>query len=117
MDCFEHPLLRLQMRLKDDAAAILEQLKRYVFKSVIGTPKMRTLEHKGQRVISELFATLRDNAHALMPQELITDEILENETLLHRCICDYIASMTDSEATAMFERLFLPGTGSIFEPL
>jgi dGTPase len=32
-----------------------------------------------------------------------------------RIICDFIAGMTDQYANRFFERLFLPGHGSVFD--
>jgi dGTPase len=34
-----------------------------------------------------------------------------------RVICDYIAGMTDEYATRIYERLFVPRQGSVFERL
>jgi dGTP triphosphohydrolase len=34
-----------------------------------------------------------------------------------RVVCDYISGMTDSYASRMFERLFRPGFGKVFERL
>jgi dGTPase len=35
----------------------------------------------------------------------------------HRVICDYIAGMTDEYATRMYERLFMPRQGAVFQRL
>jgi len=113
---FDHPLLDYQMQLKPEGAEILRQLKGYVFDQVIAQPRIRTLEYKGQQIIAELFEAFRDNPKDLLPRSLSARIEPGCGHSLHRTVCDYIASMSDGEATAIYQRLFLPGNGSIFEP-
>lgn len=113
---FDHPLLDYQMQLKPEGAEILRQLKGYVFDQVIAQPRIRTLEYKGQQIIAELFEAFRDNPKDLLPRSLSARLEPGCSHSLHRTVCDYIASMSDGEATAIYQRLFLPGNGSIFEP-
>ena len=113
---FEHPLLDYRLRLRPDAEAILKRLKGYVLDEVIAQPRIRTLEYKGQKIISGLFEAFRDNPQDLLPRAVSARLQQQDDALLHRTVCDYIASMSDGEATAIYQRLFLPGNGSIFEP-
>jgi dGTP triphosphohydrolase len=41
----------------------------------------------------------------------------ERDLVRHRVICDYIAGMTDEYATRMYERLFMPRQGTVFQRL
>jgi dGTPase len=115
---FEEPLLSINAVFTQEASAIIKNLKKFVFKEVIATPSLRTLEYKGQRIISELFETINDrnNYKNLLPKVYI-EMVHPDEKNLPRVTCDYIASMTDSEAGAMYERLFLPSAGSVFHPV
>jgi dGTPase len=113
---FEHPLLDYRLRLRPDAEAILKRLKGYVFDEVIAQPRIRTLEYKGQQIIAELFEAFRDNPGDLLPRSISARITPGSRHSLHRVVCDYIASMSDGEATAVYQRLFLAGNGSIFEP-
>lgn len=113
---FAHPLLDFRLRLRPEGEAILKRLKSYVFDEVIAQPRIRTLEYKGQQVISELFEAFRDNPRDLLPRSISSRIEAGDPHSLHRSVCDYIASMSDGEATAIYQRLFLPGNGSIFEP-
>jgi len=113
-DGFTDPLLQNYVEMRDDAKAILKTLKGYVFKSVISQPRLKTIEYKGQKLISELFEAFLSDPQGLLPQAFSQQIDKSNG---HRVICDYIASMTDSEAASMYERLYLPGTGSVFEPV
>lgn len=40
-----------------------------------------------------------------------------SETDSKRVVCDYIAGMTDEYATRMYERLFVPREGTVFDRL
>jgi dGTPase len=113
---FDHPLLDFRLRLRPEAEAILKRLKGYVFDEVIAQPRIRTLEYKGQQIIAELFEAFRDNPGDLLPRSVSAKITPGSRHSLHRTVCDYIASMSDGEATAIYQRLFLPGNGSIFEP-
>ncbi len=113
---FEHPLLDVRMRLRPEAESVLKRLKGYVFDEVIAQPRIRTLEYKGQQIITELFEAFRDNPRDLLPRPVSARIEAGSAQSLHRVVCDYIASMSDGEATAIYQRLFLPGNGSIFEP-
>ena len=113
---FDHPLLDYRLRLRPEGEAILKRLKSYVFDEVIAQPRIRTLEYKGQQIIAELFEAFRDNPGDLLPRSVSARITPGSQHSLHRTVCDYIASMSDGEATAIYQRLFLPGNGSIFEP-
>ena len=113
---FAHPLLDYRMRLRPEGEAILKRLKSYVFDEVIAQPRIRTLEYKGQQIIAELFEAFRDNPKDLLPRSISARITPGSRHSLNRTVCDYIASMSDGEATAIYQRLFLPGNGSIFEP-
>ena len=44
-------------------------------------------------------------------------EKAKSEQDQNRIVCDYIAGMTDQYANRFYERLFLPGYGSVFDRL
>ncbi len=113
-ECFSDPLLANTVEMRDEAKQILKSLKSYVFKQVILQPRLKTIEYKGQKIISELFEAFLSDPEGLMPKTFSEQINADNK---YRIICDYIASMTDSEAASMYERLYLPGTGSVFEPI
>lgn len=41
----------------------------------------------------------------------------ENELDRARVLCDYVAGMTDDYATRIYERLFIPREGGLFDKL
>ena len=107
------------MVLRPDAQALLYRLKGYVLERVVKTPRLRTLEFKGQKIISELFESLVANPDHLLPTEMWKkiEAADHDEQVTYRTVCDYIASMSDGEAASMYQRLFLPGAGSVFKPM
>jgi dGTPase len=115
---FSHPLLKLQVRMEGAAAATLRKLKRLILKRVIETPQVQTLEYRGQRLIVELFAAIASD-----PERFLKDSFKErwrkqaNDALSVRVICDYISGMTDEYATKMYERMFVPRQGHVFDRL
>ena len=115
---FEHPLLRFQAKLEEGEAAVLELLKSFVFKNVITIPEVKQMEYKGQLIVLELFKALRANPSALLPTNAYKKyQQSENEQQQQRVISDYIAGMTNTYASRLYAKLFLPAQGSIFDRL
>jgi len=114
-DNFEHPLLAYQATLSEPADQILSLLKNFIFKHVIKSPKVQALEFRGQQMILRLFEVLSDNPYRLLPEE--HQQAYRASKNPQRAICDYIASLTDSQATKLYHKLFTPSMGSIFDRL
>jgi len=115
---FEHPLLRYQARLREGETAVLDLLKRFVFKNVITIPEVKQMEYKGQLIVLELFKSLRANPGALLPTSSYQKYMqAESEQAQQRVISDYIAGMTNTYASRLYAKLFTPSQGSIFDRL
>ncbi len=115
---FEHPLLDYQASLKPGPMAVLELLKRFVFKNVITIPEVKQMEYKGQQVVLELFKALRANPSALLPSKSYAKyQAADCEQARQRVISDYIAGMTNTYASRLYAKLFTPAQGSIFDLL
>lgn len=116
---FEHPLLRFQAQLPSAEAKALSALKAFEMKHIIFKPEVQMLVYKGQQMLLEMFEALSADPQRLLPQELAI-EWLEAESKGkngHRIICDYMASMTDDYASRLYNKLFVPSLGSVFEPM
>lgn len=124
---FEHPLLKYKASLNDDAAKFLEALKELVFDKIIMSQQVQAIEYRGQQMLLNLFEAI-----ASQPKRLLTESFRSqynsqssssqntnnqktNEQM--RVICDYLSGMTDEYATKLYERLFVPRRGTIFEQL
>ena len=110
---FETPLLSLQATMSDEAVVTLDLLKQFIFKHVIRTPEVQILEYKGQQMILKLFEVLRENPERLLPRAVFRD--FQESPNPNRVICDYLSSMTDTNASKLYHKLFTPSAGSIFD--
>ena len=115
---FEHPLLRYQACLPQAQAEVLDLLKRFVFKNVITIPEVKGMEYKGQLIVMDLFKALESNGDRLLPANTVRKiESARSERERKRVISDYIAGMTNTYASRLYEKFFLPMRGSIFDKL
>ena len=98
----------------------VDLIKKLVWKFVIESPQVRTLEEKGRHIVRCLFDKYMngDKGEQLLPtdwRELLQGDDAENDKA--RVICDYISGMTDDYAQRTYAKLFLPNQGSIYEVL
>jgi len=116
---FEHPLLRFQAVLPEPEAQALNALKQFEMKHIILTPEVQMLVYKGQQMLLEIFEALSADPQRLLPQDLALEwqEAERSKLNGHRIICDYMASMTDDYASRLYNKLFVPSLGSVFEPM
>lgn len=105
---FEHPLLRFRVGVRGEHEALLARLRQMAFHLAIDKAAIQQLEHRGKRVVQDVFRVLQQN-----PQRLIHswDEGITSASIERR-ICDYVAGMTDAYAEKVYRRLFVPGVGS-----
>jgi dGTPase len=109
LDCFENPLLKYRLAIKDELQHITHFLKKdLTYKMVVNKPEVQMLERKGQRIITALYEEFIDDPHRLIPNW----EKMDSNDSTERRVCDYLAGMTDSFAEKFYHRLFTPGIGS-----
>jgi dGTPase len=104
---FENPILKYNVVLQSDAAALLNYLKQSIYNYVINSQEARTLEYGGQTVLIKLFDAIHSNPGSLLDKshrELF--QRAKDDTEVYRVICDYLAHMSDEYAHRMHERLF-----------
>lgn len=117
-DALTHPLLSLNACLEEPFAQLQKQLGRVIVTLVIKSPNVQHLEFKGQRIVIELFKALEMDPERFLPENtLATYRQATDEESQKRVICDYIAGMTDEYAAKLYERIFCPHKGSVFERL
>jgi dGTPase len=109
-DAFE---LKVNAVMTPAALDSLKILKSFVFDFVIKRPQVQALEFKGQQMICKLFEVLLENPKRLLP--IFNYDLFQKEENKPRVICDYIAGMTDVHATRLYNRIFTPNTGSMFD--
>ncbi|MFT2109681.1 anti-phage deoxyguanosine triphosphatase [Marinomonas sp. 2405UD68-3] len=116
---FDHPLLRFQAALPTIQKTALNALKGFEMQHIILKPEVQMLVYKGQQMIMEIFDALSSDPMRLLPREIAKEwkNIEHSGGNCHRIICDYMASMTDDYASRLYNKLFVPSLGSVFEPM
>lgn len=116
LDQFDCPLLRVRPILAPPARRFLQALETIVHEHVIRMQTVQTLEYRGRVMVMQLFQALSSNPDRLLSA---TDKrrLSDPGADADRVVCDYIAGMTDVYATRMYERLFVPRQGTVFEHL
>jgi len=116
---FEHPLLRFQVALPEGQRQALLLLKQFEMQHIIQRPEVQMLVYKGQQMLLEMFEAYTADPNRLLPREIATEWRKNQEQGGNglRIICDYMASMTDDYASRMYNKLFVPSLGSVFEPM
>jgi dGTPase len=117
-ETFSHPLLRFQACLPESQSVVLDLLKRFVYQNVISIPEVKGMEYKGQLIVMELFKALEANTDRLLPSNTLKKiNKAQSARERKRIICDYIAGMTNTYASRLYEKFFMPRSGSIFDRL
>lgn len=96
----------------------LQALQETVWQNVIQLNTVQAATYRGRKIVLALFEALSSDPEMLLPvsfQKLWKAAKCEQEE--KRIVCDYIAGMTDQYANRFYERLFLPGHGSVFDRL
>jgi dGTPase len=78
------------------------ELKRFLYQNMYKHRRVRRMEFKARRTLTELF-----QAYLTMP-ELLPEPEVASPGSQERRICDYVSGMTDRYAIEAFKKLFLP---------
>ena len=115
---------RFQLVIDEHVKAESGLFKRLAFEVVFLSPQLKQLEHKGSRMLRQLWevlgeryvtgGTIDGQDFQLLPADTAA-EIAEpaDEAGKARLVCDFLAGMTDGYAARTYKRLFSPDFGSI----
>jgi dGTPase len=112
---FESSMLRYNAYLEDPARRFLKALTDAVFTHVVLSQPVQTLEYRGRHMIVSMFEALKSDWKSFLNPAF--SNWIEEHGNVDRGVCDYIAGMTDPYADRVYERLFVPRQGSLFEKL
>jgi dGTPase len=115
---------RYRLAIDEDVKAECALFKKLAFEVVFLSPQLKQLEHKGSRMLRQLWEVLGERYIAGRPidgqnfQLLPADTAAEitgapDEATRARLVCDFLAGMTDGYAARTYKRLFSPDFGSI----
>ena len=115
---FEEPILQWNAVLPEEPDNFLKSLQETVWRNVIQLNTVQAATYKGRKIVLSIFEALSSDPKMLLPRSFqILCETAKSEQEEKRIICDYIAGMTDQYANRFYQRLFLPGHGSVFDRL
>lgn len=113
-----NPILAYNAELDPPARQFLDALKGLTSTHIVKLQSVQTLEYRGRYLVMSLFeAMTSDPIHLLNASYALAYQEASSESDKRRVICDYVAGMTDSYAARVYERLFVPGVGNVFEHL
>lgn len=111
-------LIKWNACMDENHKALLDHIFDLVMTKVIESPNVQQLEFKGQKLVIELFDALNSDPERLLPSSTRKRYVsVENSSQKMRVICDYISGMTDEYATRLYEKIYYPHKGSIFDRL
>jgi dGTPase len=98
--------------------------KRLAFEVVFLSPQLKQLEHKGSRMLRQLWEVLGERYISqqkidgqdfqLLPADTAAEiAAAPDEAARARLVCDFLSGMTDGYAARTYKRLFSPDFGSI----
>lgn len=107
-----------------DVKAESELFKKLAFEVVFLSPQLKQLEHKGSRMLRQLWevlgeryisgGTIDGQDFQLLPADTAAEiTAAPDEAARARLVCDFLAGMTDGYAARTYKRLFSPDFGSI----
>ncbi|WP_246013927.1 anti-phage deoxyguanosine triphosphatase [Pseudidiomarina gelatinasegens] len=117
-DNFKSPIVRYVAKMSDESSQLLDFFQSIVREEVIRASKVQQLEFKGQKIVFELFQAIASDPKRFMPKSSYKKyEDASNLKEQRRVICNYISGMTDDYAIRMYEKIFVPRKGSVFDQL
>ena len=112
-DCFIHDIIRNSagkndICMSDEIAEAMKELRQFMFDNVYTNPLVKSEERKAERLVEFLYEYYLDNFD-IIPEEY-RNLVSEHGTSRERAVCDYVSSMSDRYAVAMFNELFMPSS-------
>lgn len=105
------------VRLKLSTFKIVETLKHYSYQMLIESPRLKLAERRGKEVIIKIFEELMNDS-SILPDDWrnLISAIDDDDDWKKRCICDYIAGMTDRYCVEFYSRLTGSSPISFWKP-
>lgn len=115
---------RHRLVIDEEVKAECALFKRLAFEVVFLSPQLKQLEHKGSRMLRQMWqvlgqryitgGTIDGQDFQLLPADTAAEiTAAPDEATRARLVCDFLAGMTDGYAARTYKRLFSPDFGSI----
>lgn len=99
------------VKMGEEEAEALESLRSFMFENVYITPVSMREEERAKRMLSAMYEYFLKNKDRLPP---FYQKLSENFTI-EQTVCDYLSSMTDKFAVAVFDNIFVPHSWALTE--
>lgn len=95
----------------------LEILKAFTHEVHIQGTRLKSIEHRGKKIVSDIFGALDSDADNMLlaPRFKAHIKRCDDERIRKRVICDYVAGMSDRFALEFYEKLFSSNPSTIFK--
>jgi dGTPase len=115
---------RHRLVIDEDVKTESALFKRLAFEVVFLSPQLKQLEHKGSRMLRQMWEVLEQRYVSggsidgqdfqLLPADTAAEIATATDVAARaRLVCDFLAGMTDGYAARTYKRLFSPDFGSI----
>ena len=116
LDTFIHDIIATSMdtddiRMSDEVYDAFHKLRQFMFDRVYTNPVAKGQEGKVEEMIKILYGYYVDHVD-LLP-DYLKDMLERGEATKERIVCDYVSSMTDRYAVAIFEEVYVPRSWTV----
>lgn len=112
-DGFQSPLLANTLVMNEPVKSLLGKLRDLINAIVIKGPRVQHLDFKGQRLVVSCFEALTSDPKRLAPE--LTYREFEACGGDIRILGDHLGSLTDAGLLRLYDRLFSPRMGTVFD--
>jgi dGTPase len=93
-----------KLHLTEEVLSAILELRDFLWDRIYENEMVHADFHKAAKILKELYQYFMDHSDTFL--FLIEKEALYDS--LERCVCDFLAGMTDRYAFNLYEKLFLP---------
>ena len=108
---YENSAGKNDVKMGDAEAEALEHLRSFMFEKVYITPLSMKEEERAKRMLGAVYEYFYNNIEKLPPFY----RSLTEKWPVEQVLCDYLSSMTDKFAVAVFNNLFVPRSWALTE--
>ena len=93
-----------RLSMKEEILSDIFDLREFLWKRVYENEVVHSDFHKAAKILKELYQSFMSHSEYFL-------KLIERESLydsLERCVCDFLAGMTDRYAFNLYEKVFLP---------
>ena len=115
LDHFIHDIVmnsmeRNDIRMSEPVAVAMKRMRQFMFENVYQNPVAKSEESKAEALMETLYLHFMKSVDS-MPEEY--RRLMDEGEPRERVVCDYVGSMTDRFAIAIYEDIYIPKCWSI----